>query len=87
MTKKGFQVSTPHVFPLCTRPLACMAGIRRAWHAGSQPRDALRVAEAPPPPPRRESRDVYCYFDDDVKVHAPFDAIRLAKKLASGKAC
>ena len=51
----------------------------RAWHAGSQPGDAARVIEAPPSP--RKSRDVYCYFDNDVKVHAPFDAIRLAELL------
>jgi hypothetical protein len=24
---------------------------------------------------------VYCYFDNDVKVHAPFDAARLARRL------
>ena len=56
-----------------------------AWHAGSQPRGAVRVATAPSPP-RRRSRDVYCYFDNDAKVHAPFDAIRLAKNLASRNA-
>ena len=53
----------------------------RAWRAGSQPRDALRVAKVPSPP-RRQSRDVYCYFDNYAKVHAPFDAIRLANNLA-----
>ncbi|MDQ3733612.1 MAG: DUF72 domain-containing protein [Actinomycetota bacterium] len=26
-------------------------------------------------------RDVYIYFDNDVKVHAPYDAMNLAKKL------
>jgi uncharacterized protein YecE (DUF72 family) len=26
-------------------------------------------------------RDVYVYFDNDVKVHAPFDAISLARRL------
>jgi uncharacterized protein YecE (DUF72 family) len=25
---------------------------------------------------------VYVYFDNDAKVHAPFDAIRLAERLA-----
>ena len=29
----------------------------------------------------RGSRDVYCYFDNDVKVRAPFDADRLMSKL------
>lgn len=32
-------------------------------------------------PPRRASRDVYCYFDNDVKVHAPFDAHKLALRV------
>ena len=27
-------------------------------------------------------RDVYVYFDNDAKVHAPFDAMRLAERLA-----
>jgi hypothetical protein len=26
-------------------------------------------------------RDVYCYFDNDVKVHAPYDAAHLAARL------
>ena len=30
---------------------------------------------------RREGLDVYVYFDNDAKVHAPFDAIRLREKL------
>ena len=29
----------------------------------------------------RGGRDVYCYFDNDVKVHAPYDAARLAQRL------
>ena len=29
------------------------------------------------------SRDVYCYFDNDVKVHAPFDAHALMRKLGA----
>ena len=32
-------------------------------------------------PPRRP-RDLFCYFDNDVKVRAPFDADRLMQKLA-----
>jgi len=31
--------------------------------------------------PRGGSRDVYVYFDNDAKVHAPFDAARLAERL------
>ena len=29
----------------------------------------------------RARRDVYCYFDNDVKVHAPYDAAHLAARL------
>ncbi|MDB4917875.1 MAG: hypothetical protein JWM95_5519 [Gemmatimonadetes bacterium] len=31
----------------------------------------------------RSGRDVYVYFDNDAKVHAPFDAERLAKRMRS----
>jgi uncharacterized protein YecE (DUF72 family) len=31
-----------------------------------------------------ESHDVYVYFDNDAKVHAPFDALRLAERLGVG---
>jgi uncharacterized protein YecE (DUF72 family) len=30
---------------------------------------------------RRQGRDVYVYFDNDAKVHAPRDALRLAERL------
>jgi uncharacterized protein YecE (DUF72 family) len=30
---------------------------------------------------RRSGRDVYVYFDNDAKVHAPFDAMRLAERV------
>jgi uncharacterized protein YecE (DUF72 family) len=33
------------------------------------------------PAVRRARRDVFVYFDNDVKVRAPFDAARLAAKL------
>jgi uncharacterized protein YecE (DUF72 family) len=32
------------------------------------------------------ARDVYVYFDNDAKVHAPFDALRLAERLKVGPA-
>ena len=35
---------------------------------------------------RRDGRDVYVYFDNDVQVHAPFDAIRLRELLSSSSA-
>ncbi len=51
----------------------------RAWSEGGQPEDARLVSKVPPR--RRRMRDVYCYFDNDAKVHAPFDARRLARCL------
>ena len=54
------------------------ARIRR-WSEGGEPRDAHRISCERPP--GRTSRDVYCYFDNDIKVHAPYDARRLAQKL------
>ena len=51
----------------------------RAWSNGAQPADARRISAAAAP--KRAARDVYCYFDNDVKVKAPFDARRLIEKL------
>ncbi|MFL6671991.1 MAG: DUF72 domain-containing protein [Massilia sp.] len=51
----------------------------RAWTTGGQPADARLIS--PRPPPKRASRDLFCYFDNDIKVHAPFDARRLIEKL------
>jgi uncharacterized protein YecE (DUF72 family) len=51
----------------------------RAWRAGSEPADARKIA--PFAPPARAARDVYCYFDNDMKVHAPFDALGLIERL------
>lgn len=50
-----------------------------AWSAGTEPPDAVRVSDTAAP--RRASRDIYCYFDNDIKVKAPFDARRLIDKL------
>jgi len=51
----------------------------RDWNAGRTPPTENTVAT--PAPPRAEGRDVYVYFDNDVKTHAPFDAISLANRL------
>jgi uncharacterized protein YecE (DUF72 family) len=40
---------------------------------------ALIAPEATPP--RRKTRDVYVYFDNDAKIHAPADASSLRAKL------
>ncbi|HEX2540007.1 MAG TPA: DUF72 domain-containing protein [Caldimonas sp.] len=50
-----------------------------AWRRGAQVGDA-RLA-SPRAAPRRARRDVFCYFDNDVKVHAPYDAAHLAARL------
>jgi uncharacterized protein YecE (DUF72 family) len=53
----------------------------RAWSTGGQPADAKVVLDQPPP--KCKSRDVYAYFDNDVKVRSPADAKSLAKLLSS----
>ncbi len=54
----------------------------RAWAAGT---DAPNVRlHGPPVAPRTAGRDVYVYFDNDVKTHAPFDAMNLAHALGLG---
>jgi uncharacterized protein YecE (DUF72 family) len=53
----------------------------RSWRAGKQPADARLVSSVAPP--KATSRDVYCYFDNDVKVRAPFDAKRLMALLSA----
>ncbi|MCC3253375.1 DUF72 domain-containing protein [Xanthomonas campestris pv. campestris] len=49
-----------------------------AWAAGGEPSDAQRIG---PRASKRARRDVYCYFDNDMKVHAPFDARGLMQRL------
>lgn len=56
----------------------------RCWSKGTEPRDAVRVGSRAR---RRASRDVYCYFDNDMKVHAPFDAQVLMAKLGQSVPC
>jgi uncharacterized protein YecE (DUF72 family) len=56
----------------------------RAWSRGREPRGARRIG--PASPDVAGSRDVYCYFDNDIKVRAPFDADRLMQKLALARA-
>jgi uncharacterized protein YecE (DUF72 family) len=50
-----------------------------AWARGTEPQDAERVikncaAKLP-------ARDVFVYFDNDVKVRAPFDAKSLTERV------
>ena len=53
----------------------------RIWRAGKEPEDAQRIAG---PSTISKPRDVYCYFDNDIKVKAPFDARHLIDKLGLG---
>jgi uncharacterized protein YecE (DUF72 family) len=53
----------------------------RAWRAGEAPTGEFTVAPAGPVEPT--GRDVFVYFDNDAKVHAPFDAIALERRLAA----
>ncbi len=48
---------------------ASAAGKQPARHASSKPA------------PRRSTRDVFVYFDNDAKVRAPFDALGLQKRI------
>ena len=54
-----------------------------AWAAGNKPSDAECVISNPAA--KRKARDVYVYFDNDAKVHAPFEAMALAKRLGLGQ--
>jgi uncharacterized protein YecE (DUF72 family) len=67
-----------------TVALASWARKVRAWARGRTP-PGSRLA-GPPARDRRSGRDVFVYFDNDVKVHAPFDAMALAHRLGLGPA-
>ena len=64
-----------------------------AWAAGRNAPETQTASHAPafaspqprlisPDPPELRPRDVYVYFDNDAKVHAPFDAQTLQRKVA-----
>jgi uncharacterized protein YecE (DUF72 family) len=59
--------------------LEIWAGKIRSWASGENPPDARAIAS--PAPAKKDGRDVFVYFDNDVKVRAPFDAMSLAGKL------
>ncbi|HEY7090144.1 MAG TPA: DUF72 domain-containing protein [Tepidisphaeraceae bacterium] len=54
----------------------------KAWQAGDEPPDARRVTERMKK--LSKGRDLFIYFDNDIKVRAPFDAMSLAKRLGVG---
>ncbi len=62
--------------------IAAWAARVRTWQAGGTPRDLDRVGARA----ARHRRDVFVYFDNDLKVLAPRDAAALVAKLAGGAA-
>jgi hypothetical protein len=60
---------------------SCLADDRDQWFvlSAAATNDARRISDQPPA--ALNSRYVYCYFDNDIKVKAPFDAKRLIDKL------
>jgi uncharacterized protein YecE (DUF72 family) len=50
----------------------------KAWHAGQEPQNSFALLDEKP---KSLPRDIYVYFDNDAKVHAPFDAQKLMKIL------
>ena len=50
-----------------------------AWSRGEEVSDGTRIH--PAPGLKRDSRDVFVYFDDDNKVRAPFDARNLSHRI------
>ena len=60
-----------------TAELDRFAELITSWRNGDCP---LTAHTAAPPPSTRKDRDVYAYFDNDIKAHAPHDAMSLAKR-------
>ena len=58
------------------------AGRVKAWSSGAEPEDAERVL---PPIQPAGGCDVFVYFDNDLKVRAPADALRLAEFVKGGR--
>ena len=48
----------------------------KLWRKGQQPKDAKLVTAKR----KSEPHDLFVYFDNDAKVHAPFDAQTLRAK-------
>ena len=50
-----------------------------AWAGGEEVHDGKKACRQDAP--RRKSRDVYVYFDNDAKVRAPVDALQLRERV------
>jgi uncharacterized protein YecE (DUF72 family) len=59
--------------------MAAWAKKIRAWSRGATPAGAKLAGH--PTKSGKTSRDIHVYFDNDTKVHAPFDAMELARLL------
>lgn len=64
------------------RALANWARKIESWNNGHHPKRTRTIARVARP--RRSGRDVFVYFDNDVKVRAPFDAMNLLHRLRLG---
>jgi uncharacterized protein YecE (DUF72 family) len=53
----------------------------KLWKSGKQPKDAVHWSERKPT--ASSARDLFVYFDNDVKVKAPFDAMALAHRIGA----
>ncbi len=51
----------------------------RVWHSGRNTTGPHHIAS--PVPLKKSGRDVFVYFDNDVKTQAPYDAMALAHRL------
>ena len=71
----------PHTYasPYQNKQLDDWAEKIRSWSHGGQSASAERITDLKPPD--RKTRDVYVYFDNDQKAHAPHDARKLMEKL------
>ncbi|PJI42261.1 DUF72 domain-containing protein [Ferrovibrio sp.] len=49
-----------------------------SWSKSQSPREIDRLSSAKA---RTKVKDIFVYFDNDIKVRAPFDAMKLAKRL------
>jgi uncharacterized protein YecE (DUF72 family) len=49
----------------------------KLWRKGQEPKDAILVTAER----KSQSHDLFVYFDNDAKVHAPFNAQTLVRKM------
>jgi uncharacterized protein YecE (DUF72 family) len=51
----------------------------KTWSEGGEPSDAIKIVDRSAS--RKRRREVFAYFDNSIKVHAPFDAMKLSERL------